>query len=195
MGIKVKTPKFRANYAFVFKTKAVEKDDGSTKNVYSVLMAFEKGADLSALKNAAKEALKEKGMDPEVVTKHPKFKSPFKDQATMVDDDGELRPGMVPGAIFVNASNEIRPLVVDANVQEIIDPRDFYSGCYAVASLEAWAYDNKFGKGVSFNLLGLQKVADGEPLGGQGLRASTEDFAPIEGAGESTGGNSADPFA
>lgn len=45
---------------------------------------------------------------------------------------------------------------------------EFYSGCYARASLEFFPYaHDKGGKGVSVKLTGLQFIADGESLGGR----------------------------
>ena len=69
------------------------------------------------------------------------------------------------------------PGLIDAKTkQEIIDPKEFYSGCYARAAIVAYAYDN-VSKGVAFGLQNLLKIRDGEPLTN---RASAEsDFAGI----------------
>jgi len=194
MGIKVKTPKFRASYVWVFKPKAVKNDDGTSKDKYQALALFELGADLKALKDAAFGALVEKfGKDKAgAIAKHPKFKSPFRDQATLVDDEGELRPGATAGAVCINLTADLKPLILGPDTSEITDQRDFYSGCYAVASCEVYAWEHpKNGRGVTFSLLGVQKVAEGERLGGSGLRATAEDFEPVKGAtpaGDAFGG-------
>lgn len=190
MGVKVKLPKFRASYVNVFKPKAIK---GTDKEAYSVMALYPAGADLSALKAAALEAMKEKfGDKAEAIAKNPKFKSPFKDQATLANDDGEMPPGTQAGAIFVNLTNELKPLTLAADCSEITDPREFYSGCYAVASCEVYAWDHPTGgKGVTFSLLGIQKVAEGDRLGGSGLRADVSDFEPVADAGATGGASTA----
>jgi hypothetical protein len=142
---------------------------------------FAPGQDVSALKTAMFSALKDKfGDKAEAVAKHPKFKNPLKDQRELVDAEGNARPGTVAGAYFLNMSHELKPLVLGPDAQEVTDPRDFYSGCYAVAKCECFAYDHEVGgKGVSFRLLGIQKVGEGEKLGGTGARATTSDFEAV----------------
>lgn len=191
MGIECKLPKFRASYVNLLKPKAIK---GSSKEVYSVMALFEPGADLKVLKEAALKALEEKfGADKAAaIAKHPKFKTPFKDQAELVDEQGEQRPGTKAGGIFMNMSNELKPLVLGPDAQEMTDPRDFYSGCYAVAKCEVYAWEHETGgRGVSFSLLGIQKVAEGDRLGGTGLRADVSDFEPVADAGGAKGGTTA----
>lgn len=196
MGIKVKTPKFRASYVNVFKSKPIKGSD-TGKEAYSVMALFAPGADLSALKAAALEALKEKfGPDKaEGIAKHPKFKTPFKNQAELVDEEGTQRPGTEAGGIFVNLSNALKPLVLDTDCSEVMDPREFYSGCYAVASCEVYAWDHPTGgRGVTFSLLGIQKVGEGDRLGGTGIRADVSDFEPVAGADSGGAGTAGDVF-
>lgn len=183
MGIEIKLPKFRASYVKLDKPYPVK---GSDKEVYSVVALFEPGADIKALKNAAMEALKAKfGDKAEAVAKHPKFKTPFKDQSEFLDEEGNQRPGTVAGATFLNLSHQLKPLILGPNAKEITDHRDFYSGCYAVAKADLYAWDHPVGgKGVTFSLLGIQKVAEGEKLGGTGARAEVSDFEAVEGATE-----------
>lgn len=187
MGIEIKPkecPEFRASYVYLQTPKPVNKKDGAKKK-YSVMALFAPGQDISALKTAARKAVEEKfGADKALgIIKHPKFKSPFKDQAELVDDDGEQRPGTVAGAIFVNLSHEIQPVVLGLDARPMKDMREFYSGCYAVAQLEAYAWEHdEGGKGVSFGLVAIQKRRDGDRLGGGGLRADPDAFEPIKGS-------------
>lgn len=192
MGQEVKSGKFRTSYVKLDKPHPVP---GSTKEVYSVVALFEPGADLKALKAAALAAMKDKwGDKAEAIAKHPKFKTPFKDQAELVDAEGNQRPGTVAGAIFINLSHQLKPLILGPDAKEISDPRDFYSGCYAVAKLECYAWEHEVGgKGVTFSLLGIQKVAEGEKLGGTGARAEVSDFEAVEGVTE--GADASDVFA
>lgn len=70
-----------------------------------------------------------------------------------------------------------------------LEPKDVYSGCYARLSISAYAYDNKK-KGVSLNLHAVQKLADGESLGGSGVNVDEAFGSPaagidgVESAGE-----------
>lgn len=75
----------------------------------------------------------------------------------------------------VNASERFKPGVVDANLEEILDPSEVYSGCYGKVSLTCFAYKGDKSSGISFGLDNVQKLKDGKPLGGVKAKA-TEDF-------------------
>ena len=76
---------------------------------------------------------------------------------------------------FVNANSTTAPGVVDANRNEILDKSEVYSGCYGRASISFYAFNANGNKGIACGLNNLQKIKDGEPLGG---KASAEsDFA------------------
>lgn len=184
MGIELKfpeLPRFRVSYATLEKARKVP---GSDKELFSVMALFELGTDLSAVKKAMLAALTEKfGAKAEAVAKHPKFKSPLKDQGDLVSADGEQRPGTKAGAIFINLSSKDKPLLLGLDKIPTDDHRVIYSGCYAVGKVEVYAWEHETGgRGVSFNLLGLMKVGDGERLGGSGARADVSDFegVPVE---------------
>ena len=173
MADTVMTPEFRVSFPAVFKPKR-QKGDATSEPKYGLTMLFPKGADLSKLKRAAEEAVKEKWGD-----KPPKnLRSPFRDQ-------GEKEyEGYEEGAVFVSASSKQKPGLVDRQRQDIIDETEFYPGCYARATLRAFAYDNNGNKGVAFGLNNVQKLRDGDPLGGR-TRAKddfADDLPPDEGA-------------
>lgn len=170
----VLTPEFRVSFAWVFKPQ--KSDDPTKAPKYSVTMLFPKNADLSHLKKAAMDVMIDKfGPDK---SKWPTVRSPFRDQK----DKADKFKGYEPGNTFITATSKDQPGLVDAMVQKIINPSEFYSGCYAVATVNAFYYENKGNKGVSFGLRNIQKTRDGEPLGN---RSNPEtDFAPV-GGGES----------
>ena len=56
-----------------------------------------------------------------------------------------------------------------------MEPEEIYSGCYVRASINAYAFNIQGNSGVSFGLNNIQKVRDGEPLGGGGSKAE-DDF-------------------
>lgn len=150
----VKTPKFRTSFVNVFQPRAANEN---AKPKYSLAMLFPEDADLSALKKAAQAAAKEKWGD-----KIPKnLKSPFLDAGDYEYD------GYEPGMTLVRATSIQKPGVVDQKVEPIIEESEFYSGCYARATVRAFAYDNSGNRGVSFGLQNVQKLGDGDPLGGR----------------------------
>lgn len=180
------TPVFRVSYPNVFKPQ-LNKMSGQEE--YSLVALFPKGADLTALKQEAQRALEEKfGKDQKSWPKN--IKTPFRDQAERaknVDGKEVLPAGHEAGAIFMNLKSKQRPGLVDGlnKNEDIISESDFYAGCYAKASVRAYAYDQKGNRGVSFGLQNIQKVKEGEPLTGK-MKASDE-FSPVEGGG--TGGD------
>lgn len=89
---------------------------------------------------------------------------------TPLRDDDAYR-----NAYFVNANSPHKPGVVDGNRQEIIDTSELYSGIYGRASISFYAFNSNGNKGIACGLNNLQKLRDGEPLGGR-TRAE-DDFA------------------
>lgn len=82
--------------------------------------------------------------------------------------DGDLEKPDDPAyanSYFVNAKcRDTAPEIVDADLQRILDRTEVYSGCYGRADISFYAYNNR-SKGIGCWLHGLQKIADGEPLG------------------------------
>jgi hypothetical protein len=64
---------------------------------------------------------------------------------------------------------------VNVNRESLFDQSEFYSGCYGRASLTFYPYNAKGSKGIACGLNNLQKLEDGEKLGGGSSAAS--DFA------------------
>jgi hypothetical protein len=173
------TPKFRVSYPYIFRPNTPMQQGQEPK--FSITMLFDKSADLTALKAEAMRAGKEKwGED---VSKWPKnWRNPFRDQG-----EKEVE-GYEKGAMFITATSKQRPGLVDASVSDIIEERLFYPGCYARASVRAFAYDNKGNKGISFGLQHVQKLGEGQPLGGR--TTPQADFEPVaEEGGASEGGD------
>ena len=166
------TPSFRVSYPNVFKAR---KNDLSGNDEYSLVALFKKGEDLSSLKELVESALADKWPDK---AKRPKnLRIPFRDQAER-EKDGILPEGYEEGAVMINLKSKQRPGVVDESAQAIIDESLFYPGCYARASIAAYAYDTKGNRGVAFGLRNVQKTGEGEPFSGK-VKAEDE-FAPIE---------------
>ncbi len=189
----VNTPKFRVAFPNVFRPK---KNDLNGKQEYSIVALFAKGEDLSGLKKAATQALEKKfGKDPKAWPKN--LRTPFRPQEDR-EKEGEngeriMPKGYVRGAIYLNLRSEERPGVVDHNVESIIDSSDFYGGCYAIASLHAYAYDTRGNKGVSFGLGNIQKVGDGEHFGSR--TRPEQDFKAVETENDNSESSNVDMFS
>ena len=59
------------------------------------------------------------------------------------------------------------PFVVDANCQSILQQSDIYSGMYGRVSVSFFPYNSSGKKGIGCGLNGVQKLRDGEVLGGR----------------------------
>jgi hypothetical protein len=75
--------------------------------------------------------------------------------------------------MFLNANSKSAPGVVDKALNEIIDKEEFYSGCWGRASINFFPYDSNGNRGIGVGLNNVQKLKDGDRLGGS--RASAED--------------------
>lgn len=168
------TPVFRVSFPAVFQPRAAV--EGQEKK-YSITMLFDKKTDITALKQAVFAAVVEKwGADK---TKWPKnLRMPFRDGSEK-DYDG------YENCIFVSASSKMKPGLVDQSVQPIISPEEFYGGCYARATVSAFAYDVSGNRGVSFGLRNIQKERDGGPFSGR--NAPGKDFDAIAMPGANAG--------
>lgn len=79
------------------------------------------------------------------------------------------------GSYFLNANSSTAPGIVDADCQPILQRSEVYSGVYGRASINFYAFNTNGNRGIAVGLNNLQKIRDGEPLGG---KASAEsDFA------------------
>jgi hypothetical protein len=72
-----------------------------------------------------------------------------------------------------------QPEIIGPDKEEIINIADFYSGCYAILSLTAFAYDKNGKKGVSFGVQHIMKVKDGTPFVGNAGKAA-EAFGEVD---------------
>lgn len=73
---------------------------------------------------------------------------------------------------FFNANSRQAPQVVDKNVQPILDQSEVYSGCYGRISVNFYGFNNNGNRGIAAGLGNIQKLRDGESLGG---RTNAED--------------------
>lgn len=101
------------------------------------------------------------------------LKTPLRDGDESFPDDESYK-----GYMFVNANNTIAPGIVDADRQPIMERREVYSGVFGRASISFYAFNSNGNRGIACSLNNLQKIRDGEPLGGHA--SAEEDFATEE---------------
>lgn len=171
---KIVTGKVRLSYVHLFEPYS---QDDSSEEKYSCVLLIPKTdkATLAKVDKAIKAAT-EQG-------KNSKFdgKVPNNLQLTLHDGDeeGDLEKNPeYEGNMYMSVSSKTKPGIVDQAVNPILDSTEIYSGCYARVSLNAFPYNYKGKKGISFGLNHVQKLADGDFLGGR-TRAE-DDFDAVE---------------
>ena len=91
------------------------------------------------------------------------------------DGDTEREDEAYKDSYFVNANSTTAPQIVDRAVQPILDRSEVYSGCYARVSVNFYAFNSNGNRGIACGLGNIQKIRDGEPLGGR--TSAADDFA------------------
>ena len=94
------------------------------------------------------------------------------------DGDTEREDKAYAGHWFINANSKTAPQIVDKAVKPILDRDEVYSGCYARVSLNFYAFNSNGNKGIACGLGNIQKIRDGESLGGRSSAA--DDFSTEE---------------
>jgi hypothetical protein len=93
--------------------------------------------------------------------------------------------GFGEGVFFFNASNVIRPTVINKDKSPLTAGDGLpYAGCYVDVSIEFWAQDNKFGKRINATLKGVQFRDHGEAFGGGSGPTSADEFDDLGDVGE-----------
>lgn len=171
-GTKVTTGKVRLSYAHIFEPHAMN-DGQEAKYSVSVIIPKTDKETLKAIKEATDQAKKDGAS--KWGNKIPaNLKTPLRDGDEERPDDEAYA-----GCYFLNASSKNKPGVVDQNVQPVLDSTEVYSGCYARLTLNFYAYNASGNKGVAAGLGNIQKLEDGEPLGG--FTRAEDDFDSIGG--------------
>ena len=102
------------------------------------------------------------------------IKLPLRDGDTERDDEAYKA---YKGHYFNNANSTTPPQLVDKQVKTSLDRNEVYSGCYARVSLNFYAFNSNGNKGVACGLGNIQKIRDGESLGGRS--SATDDFSTV----------------
>ena len=96
------------------------------------------------------------------------------DQLPLRDGDTERDDEAYKNSFFVNANSTTAPQIVDRSVQPILDRSEVYSGCYGKISVTFYGYNSNGNRGIAAGLGNIQKLKDGESLGGR--TSAADDF-------------------
>lgn len=157
-------PETRWSYANVWEAKSI---NGGTPK-FSVSLIIPKSDTLTVAKiTAAIEAAYHEGEaklkgNGKSVPPLAAIKTPLRDGDIERPDDPAYA-----NAYFINANSGTAPGIVDADRNIILNRAEVYSGVYGRASINFYAFNSNGNKGIACGLNNLQKVRDGEPLGGK----------------------------
>lgn len=98
------------------------------------------------------------------------IKTPLRDGDIERPDDEAYK-----NSYFINANSATAPGIVDADRNVILERSEVYSGVYGRASINLYAFNSNGNRGIACGLNNLQKIKDGEPLGGKSR--AEDDFA------------------
>lgn len=171
---RVVTGEVRLSYAHLFEPVSIK--GGKPKYSVSLIIPKSDKATITRIEQAIDAAI-EAGIG-KFGGKRPNkamLKLPLRDGDTERDDEAYA------GAFFVNANSTTAPQVVGPDVQPILDANEVYSGCYARVSISFYAFNTNGNKGIACGLGNVQKLRDGEPLGGGRLDAADE-FTAVDAA-------------
>ena len=165
-------PKTRWSYANIWDPKSI--NGGAPK--YSVSLIIPKSDTKTVEKiQAAIQAAYEEGQSKlkgngKSVPALSVLKTPLRDGDAERPDDEAYKD-----SYFINANSATAPGIVDADRNPILERSEVYSGVYGRASINLYAFNSNGNKGIACGLNNLQKISDGEPLGGKSR--AEDDFA------------------
>lgn len=165
-------PETRWSYANVWEAKSI--NGGAPKFSVSLIIPKSDTKTVAKIKAAIEAAYHEgesklKGNGRSVPALSV-IKTPLRDGDTERPDDPAYA-----NSYFVNANSATAPGIVDADRQVILDRSEVYSGVYGRASINFYAFNSNGNRGIACGLNNLQKIRDGEPLGGKSR--AEDDFA------------------
>lgn len=109
---------------------------------------------------------------------------PAQPKTPIWDGDGARQNGEAfgeecKGHWVLTASSKQQQSIVDANMNPIINQTEVYSGMFGRVNLNFFPFSNSGNRGIGAGLGPIQKLADGEPLGGRVSAEQAFGGAPI----------------
>ena len=157
-------PKTRWSYANVWDAKSI--NGGAPKYSVSLIIPKSDTKTVEKIQAAIKAAYEEgqsklKGNGKSVPALSV-IKTPLRDGDAERPDDEAYK-----NSYFINANSATAPGIVDAGRNPILERSEVYSGVYGRASISLYAFNSNGNRGIACGLNNLQKISDGEPLGGK----------------------------
>ena len=157
-------PQTRWSYANVWDAKSI--NGGAPKYSVSLIIPKSDTKTVEKIKSAIQAAYEEgqsklKGNGKSVPALSV-IKTPLRDGDTERPDDEAYK-----NCYFINANSAPAPGIVDADRNPIMERSEVYSGVYGRASISLYAFNSNGNRGIACGLNNLQKISDGEPLGGK----------------------------
>ena len=167
---KVVTGVVRLSYAHVWEPASI--NGGDEKYSVSLIIPKSDKKTIKAIQDAVEQA-KQDGKAKFGGKIPANLKLPLRDGDIERPDDEAYAD-----SYFINANSKDKPQIVDTKVQRILDQSEVYSGCYARVSITLYAFNSNGNRGIACGLGNIQKVADGEPLGGRSR--AEDDFTAFD---------------
>ena len=169
---KVITGEVRLSYANLWEPKSI--NGGAPKYSVSIIIPKSDTRTIAKVKAAIEAAYREgetklKG-NGKTVPALSALKTPLRDGDTERPDDEAYAD-----SYFINANSATAPGIVDSACETILERSQIYSGVYARASVNFFAFNSNGNKGIACGLNNIQKLRDGDPLGGKSR--AEDDFA------------------
>ena len=181
----IRTPKFRVAWPCVYQK---EKDitTGEEKDLYSFVMLIPKDEDISELEQLTLDAAKAKWPDKFEGVKlgdaWPRgYNNPFKDGDDRPDYDGYA------GTTYCRAMSKFKIATFirrDGAVVLNQEEEELYGGRNCVATVTAFAYDQKVNKGVTLGAQALMLLNGGTTFQGTGSTDGMAMFGDVEDDGD-----------
>lgn len=166
---KVVTSPVRLSYANLLEAKSV--GGGTPKYGVSLIIPKSDNKLIEAINSAVEAAIVEgQSKFGGKIPNRNSLKLPLRDGDTDRPDDEAYAD-----SYFVNANSITPPEIVDKDLNPILNRAEIYSGMYAKVSINFYAFNSNGNRGIACGLGNVQKIRDGEPLGGKSSAA--DDFS------------------
>jgi len=187
----VTTGQVRFSFVHLFKPHA-PRPDAQPKYSVTVLLPKSDVATYQRLSVAIDAAIQRGIAEKWNGVRPPVLKLPLWD-GDGVKQNGEPFGPEAKGCWVFTASDPMQQAIVDANLNPIINQTDVYSGMYGRVSVNFYPFSNSGNRGISAGLGPVQKLADGEPLGGGHISAEqafggTDNFNSLQQSAPQQGG-------
>lgn len=161
---KVITGEVRLSYANLWEPKSI--NGGAPKYSVSLIIPKTDARTLAKIKAAIEAAYRdgENKLKGNGKTMPPlsTLKTPLRDGDIDRPDDEAYK-----NSYFLNANSSAAPGIVDTACNPLFEHSEIYSGVYARASVNFYAFNSNGNRGIACGLNNIQKLRDGESLGGK----------------------------